>query len=515
MLPDSVIKNICEELEDWPREDAQPGTSSTPTIALRKHLKNRDARALSHVCSSWRLHTIDSLCLWQDIAFDIAEPKSIRLAASLLSLLSRSRSRTERENVKRENVPLHIYAGFGDNDLPDPNLENFLRSLRRHTRRWVVFEYQGSLGDYQSYLDLPAPNLRYFSDHGGTYQNTDQLFAGWAPSLRYLLTSSTGCWDSTPLSNLTEFYFDQSTCGPSPSLNSLLDFFRNAPGLETLRLEWLGCFIHDCAADTSVSLLYLHTLQVHNTDFDTLAEHMVIPNVRRASFTVDSPTHPSLEAPHALTGLSSISILSRPVSKVIIVVARTTDEGTFRIHLTAPAGTSLDMCLIWDTSVMQDWKNYITETLSVLAGRIRLDPGAILHLYLGIGPSRRQSSSGAYKIHGGFARRFFRTLANAETPAMLSPPLTYRLLIANDARALSEDETQMFRLCLQSRTTCEAQLLVRVRHGSSPWLCAVDFECPDECKHILWVSVLLSLIFFLIGDGPHHFIEFEFHPVSL
>ena len=478
-IPAVVIQNICEELEHVSWEGGQPETPPTLNIALERHLKNRDIRAISHVCKSWRSHATAFMCLWRDIAFDVTEPKTIRLAASFLSI------------VENEDVLLRIYAGFWHAYLPDPDLATLLNGLRRNTHRWVVFEYQGALGEYHSYLDLPAPNLRYFSDHGDSSQDIHQLFAGYTPSLRYLSAWSTRSWDSTILSNLAEFHFSRSGCGPPPSLNSLLGLLRNTPGLETLRLEWLESFIHDCAADTTVSLPRLRILHAYNADFDLLVQHISTPNVLETRFTADTPVHPSFRAPHALAGLSSLPILDQPISEITVVVARTRDEGTFRVHLMMPGRRSFDLCLIWGAGIMQGWKEYVTETLSVLTGRIRLDPDAILRLYLGTRPSRRSSPEGALKIHGGFGRGFFRVMAGAEIP-VISPPLTRHLLITNDPPALDEDETRLFRLFLRSRAICKAKLSIRIRHGRSPWLCATDFECSDECKYALQALISIS-----------------------
>ena len=89
-----------------------------------------------------------------DIAFNAEDPASVRLAADFLSL------------VKNQDVPLNIYTAFGpETTLLDPRVVELLIGLRRHVRRWALFEYQGSLCRYRSQLDLPAPSLRYFSDH--------------------------------------------------------------------------------------------------------------------------------------------------------------------------------------------------------------------------------------------------------------------------------------------------------------------------------------------------------------
>ena len=216
-----IIQNICEELEHVLLEE----TSQLPSISLQKYLEDRDIQAVSHACKSWRSRATASMCLWWDTAFDVVEPKSIRLVVSSLSL------------VEDQDVLLCIYAGFGHNNLPYPDVARLFSDLRRNTNRWAVLEYQGALGEYHSHLDLPAPNLRYFSDHRGSSQNIRKLFAGCTPSLRYSFPSNTRGWDSTNLSNPTGFRFGKSSCGPSPSLSSLLDLFQSAPGLETLRLE--------------------------------------------------------------------------------------------------------------------------------------------------------------------------------------------------------------------------------------------------------------------------------------
>ena len=150
-----MVKHICDELESvLSEEGTQPQTPSLPGVVLLKHSKNRDVRAVSHVCRGWRSHATAFACLWRDIAFDIADPKSIRLAKSFLSL------------VENKDVLLRVYVGFSpENTSPNRSVVKLFGDLRRHIHRWEVFEYQGSLGEFRSYLDLPAPNLRYFSDH--------------------------------------------------------------------------------------------------------------------------------------------------------------------------------------------------------------------------------------------------------------------------------------------------------------------------------------------------------------
>ena len=478
-----MVKHICDELESvLSEEGTQPQTPSLPGVVLLKHSKNRDVRAVSHVCRGWRSHATAFACLWRDIAFDIADPKSIRLAKSFLSL------------VENKDVLLRVYVGFSpENTSPNRSVVKLFGDLRRHIHRWEVFEYQGSLGEFRSYLDLPAPNLRYFSDHRDPShprsQDIGRLFTGWTPSLHYLLTSSIANWNPKTLSCLTEFHFERTGLGPPLSLDSLLKLLQGTPVLEELRLGWLGSFTHDCAMDTSIYLPHLRTLLAHNTDFYALTEHIYIPDIREVTFTVDTPTHPSFQAPHALAWLPPIPILNQPILELMVVVARTAEEGNFRIHLTVSGGGSFDIRLIWEANTMQHWKTYISEALSALVERIRLDPQAILRLYLGVSPARQPSSEGALKIHGGFARRFLQAIIDHKTTRKISTPLARRLVISSDMSILDEDETQMFRLCLRSRTACETELVIRLRHGDSPWLCAADFECPVKCKHVLQTSL--------------------------
>jgi len=180
-----------------------------------------------------------------------------------------------------------------------------------HTDGWFS-SIKGPLiiGGYQSYLDLPAPNLRYFSDHGDSPPTRQPSARGIRASLHYSFASTTSGWGSAIVSNLTKFHFDPMACGPSPSsLNSLLDLSRSVSGLEKLRLECLGF----TAADANVSLPRFRALRSWNTEFDVPIEHFAIPNVREATFTAEMPAHPLFQAPHALPDFPQcISLLINP-----------------------------------------------------------------------------------------------------------------------------------------------------------------------------------------------------------
>lgn len=302
------------------------------------------------------------------------------------------------------------------------------------------------------------------------------------------------------LSNLTEFHLSQPIGGPSVLFSSLFYVFQSTPGLETLRLDWLESIIRDSPAGSVVSLPRLRTLQIFNTNFEALADYISTPNIREATFTIDAPTHPLFQDDNALAAFSSIPILDQQISEILVVVANTAFEGLFQIRMKTSKGSSFDLRLAWGAGILLNWKSYIGQTLSVLETRVRLDPGAVLHLFLGIYPpfgiypsldmypslskypSLVSPSQMEHKIQGVFAQGLLRMLADDKTPPVVPIPLTYRLLIDGDAWALDEDETEMLRLCLQSRAACEVGLFIRLRHGTSPWLCAADYECPDQCR---------------------------------
>ena len=430
--------------------------------------------AVSLVCKNWGWMATSLISLWRDIAFDIAEPESIGLASKFLSL------------VKDQDVPLHVYADFGPKKLLDPRVANLLGDLRSTTPRWVIFEYQGSLGRYASYLDLPAPNLRHLLGHNGSPRSSNlaRLFNGHTPSLRYLLTPSARGWDSAMLSNLSELHLSPPIGSRSLLFSSLFNLLQSTPGLETLRLDWLESIIRDSPAGSFVSLPRLRNLRIFNTNFEALADYISIPNIREATFTIGAPTNPLFRDDDALTALASIPILDQPICEILVVAANTMFEGLFRIRIKTSEGSSFDLHLVWGAGVLPHWKSYISQTLSVLATRVRLDPSVVLHLFLGIYPSCASPSHMDHKIQGRFAQRLLRMLVDDETPSTISIPLVCRLLIDANETALDEDETKMLRLCLRSRAACEVGLFVRLRHGTTPWQSATDYECRDECRSI-------------------------------
>ena len=155
--------------------------------------------------------------IWREIAFDAEfEPTSVHLAALFLTM------------IKDGDIPIRVYARFPSGNLLDDTLGSLLSSLREQTHRWEAFLSWGRLEPYRSYLDLPAPVLRIFSDdhdlsHLYSGQMT-QLFAGHVPTLRSLVTSTLGGWQPATPTHLKTL--DLWDCNTRLSIRSLLEFLQ-------------------------------------------------------------------------------------------------------------------------------------------------------------------------------------------------------------------------------------------------------------------------------------------------
>ena len=167
-------------------------------VPLKKLERNKFIFSMSHVCQSWRANLIGSKRLWRDIAFTAdASSTGVQLATLFLA------------RVENDDIPLHIYAGLPFEDHPDPTVVALLSKLRQQTHRWEIFVHSGRLNPYRHYLDLPAPRLQYFLDNHDLSHlylaQTSQLFAGHAPVLRSLVTSSLRSWHPATFLNLRVF----------------------------------------------------------------------------------------------------------------------------------------------------------------------------------------------------------------------------------------------------------------------------------------------------------------------
>jgi len=401
-LPWEILELICENSEDIALEDeeviqatgergfdlhpipppedgAAPATRNISSnclglrskYPLQKHRKNKVILSMSQVCQSWRTRLKGLKRIWRDISFDVEfEPASVRLATLFLAV------------VEDSEVPLHIYAGFSSNNLPNPTLEFLLSELREHTHRWERFLYWGRLGLYRSYLNLPAPRLQDFSDNhsdpprpypGGTAP----FFSGRVPILRSLIISTLGSWQPAGLTNLqTLDLWDRTT---RLSVKSLLSVLRCTPRVEEIRVISPVPPIRDWTSGEVVSLLHLKDLRVCNPDLRAIIEYLAVPNVRTVTVV-----GPAFQTPHPLSRFASmvtpLPMLGQPIAVAFLGVKRTPSGLRFDISFTTEKRTSLRISLAWVNSIdIHRRTNYIQHSISVLAG-MRFLTGALLQV---------------------------------------------------------------------------------------------------------------------------------------
>lgn len=373
-----------------PEDEAERASINMPSdchmmawsdIPLKKHQKNQLILSMSHVCRSWRVRMMGLKRLWREIAFDVeTQPASANLAAFFLTV------------IKDDNIPIRIYTRFPFGDLPDPTVISLLSELRGQTHRWETFLYWGRLGPYRPYLDLPAPELRNFSDNHDLSHlyfgpTTTQLFAGHFPGLRSLVTSALGGWQPATLVQLEAL--DLWDCNAGFSIGSLLNFLRCTPRLEQISIISPNLPIHDCQSGEVICLPFLKDIKVRNPDFYSIVEHLAIPNARvvfmYSVYTRGAPglqVGPAFQAPHPFLGLDS---MGTPLFRQAVVVAsfdvQTTSSGfTFTVSFVTEKKTSLCISLEWVGGVhIGEWMAYIESSISALA-RMDYRPGATLQV---------------------------------------------------------------------------------------------------------------------------------------
>jgi hypothetical protein len=97
-IPEELLGMICDEAEHPPDDG---------NVAWRKYQKNRSVLSLSQVCRTWRSHLTNNAMLWTDIAFDVSEARSIKLAGLFLEMIKVGRSalriRRVRGDLRSEN----------------------------------------------------------------------------------------------------------------------------------------------------------------------------------------------------------------------------------------------------------------------------------------------------------------------------------------------------------------------------------------------------------------------------
>ena len=409
-LPWEILELICDESDDItqedfsretadryfashpvprPEEEAELASIDVPPdchvmtwsdIPLKKHRRNKLILSMSQVCRSWRVRMIGLKRVWREIAFDIEmEPASIHLAALFLNM------------VEGDDVPIQIYARFTFGDLPDPTVGSLLSKLREQTHRWETFSYWGRLGPYRSYLDLPAPALRNFSDNHDlsclSSGQTTLLFAGHVPILQSLVTSALGSWQPTKLIHLKTL--DLWDCNARLSIGSLLNSLRCTPQLEEINIISPNLPIHDCPHNEVVSLPRLKDIKVQNPDFYSIVGHLAIPNVQAmAVYSIytrgDSNLQigPAFRTAHTFVGFTSMEIplLTQAVLVASFDVQHTLSGFTFTISFITEKKASFCVLLEWAGGVgISGWVEYIERSIAVLA-RMDFRPGATLQV---------------------------------------------------------------------------------------------------------------------------------------
>ena len=360
-----------------------PSESSVWTDVPHKiHEKNKLIFSMSHVCQSWRAHLVNSKRLWRDIAF-VADTSStgVRLATLFLA------------KVENDDVPLRIYAGLPFGDHPDPTIIALLSKLRQHTHRWETFIYSGRLNPYRHYLDLPAPRLQYFSDNHDISHlylaQTTQLFAGHAPILRSLITSSLRSWHPVTFLNLR--VFDLWDCDAGLSIRLLLGVLRCTPQLEEMTIVSPNPPLYDCPPGDLIDLPHLKVLKVKNPDFYTIIGLLSVPNVQIT--TVSSVYHrrapgmqtvPAFEASHPFVGLVSMTpqlpMIGQPIVLASLVVDRTLTGFLFTISIATERNEVLYVDLEWTGGVgIHSKTGYIERSISALS-EMHFLSGALLQI---------------------------------------------------------------------------------------------------------------------------------------
>ena len=419
-------------------------------VPLKKHKKNELILSMSHVCRSWRVCMIGLKRIWREIAFDAeTEPASIHLAAFFLTM------------VEGDDIPIQIYARFTFGDSPDPALRPLLSKLREQIHRWEAFLCWGRLGPYRSYLDLPAPALRSFSDDhdlSHLYSGQIQLFAGQVPILRSLVTSALGSWQSATLIHLNTI--DLWDCKARLSVRSLLDFFRRTPQLEKINIVSPNPPIRDCSPSEVINLLHLKEIKIHNPDFYSIVGHLAIPNARVvALYSVytrgasGNQVRLTFRDPYQFAGFTSMGtpLLSRGIVFASLHVQNTPSDFTFAISTVTEMGMSLCVSLQWATRIdIGSWIEYIERSINTLA-RMDFRPGTTLQITVegcttDYSPLLRLSAVEYFSVECQDPSDILKFLDCCQTPAL--PNL--KSLFAPEVE-LDEKMTKFLLIFLQSR----------------------------------------------------------------
>jgi hypothetical protein len=88
-------------------------------------------------------------------------------------------------------IPISARANLGRSSDPNPIVNKLFAQLRPRAPHIVHFEHDGDMARYRPFLDMPSPNLLFFSNNFDTYPGSGlPLFRGRIPRLRVLTTLS-------------------------------------------------------------------------------------------------------------------------------------------------------------------------------------------------------------------------------------------------------------------------------------------------------------------------------------
>lgn len=464
-LPSEILELICDHSEELPENkeagevsdrcfasnpvpqpeyeadlasiDMPSNCHSWPEVPSKKHNKNLFILSMTHVCRSWRLRLIGLKRLWREIAFSAEMNQiGIRLATHFLARL------------KDDDTNLHIYAGLPFGDIVDPSVEALLSKLRDQTHRWEKFFYWGRLGPYRSYLDLPAPRLRYFSDNHDLSHlysgQTHPFFAEHTPVLQSLATSILGSWQPANLTGLQKL--DLWDCAPGLSIRSLLNVLRHTSQLVEVNIVSPNLPLLDCPPDQVVNLPHLKNLKVQNPDFYTIINHLVIPDVQLVHLYSSSVCRGNalqagraFQIAHPFVGLAQmvnqLPMLGQPIRAVSI---NTSSGSRFIITISTKKDAILRVDLEWTGGFDNHSRmRYIQRSISALVEMTFLSP-SFLHITAGRAlvddnnPLLRLDAIENLVVEGEGCSRVITVLGVRSGRPKLLPRLRYLFLIEDE-----------------------------------------------------------------------------------
>jgi hypothetical protein len=468
-LPADILVNICEQLESF---------STVIDILTLMYEMNGTILALSGVCRSWHYHITNCKSLFHNIAFDVSSDDSIVTSGVFLGML------------KGTEVPINVYARLGQSFDPDPMISRLFVQLRSHIPRIAHFEYDGDMARYRSYLDAPAPNLRFFSDNFDTYPGSGlPLFRGQMPRVQFLTTLSMApqaLWTTLKLSNLTTLNLGFLGADLRVPLSSFLNLLRGSPRLGSLHVQHFVPTIHPTKDPGEVFLPCLRRLSLYHNDLHTILKHLRVPALRKVFFVGESHSvsneklNPTLEAPHLFAGLPLLPIFEKPIESVLLKTTgnrRTSLD--LLLRLIADGGFEFQVSLYCILDSIPLFDGYVKRSVLELVRMMTLAPRAqveLFHAHLTPSdepiylPFLSTTNIDQLTIRGGFVVEVLRRLTLHTGVHHLLPRLRF-LNIADQVPFSGEEGRTALLSCLESRAAEGFHLSVRLM-GSG-------FSCSD------------------------------------